>query len=118
MLFIDFAGFIFNVKIVFYIFLSSECLLSPSFCPESYSTAQDVLNATQDRLAPRVRQILTGVAANTAESGTGRKRESEDGDMEGRGGEEGLEESAVKVNPGLRGVSQKLLEKVYIYIYI
>ena len=96
----------------------------PSSCLESYSTAQDVLNATQARLAPRVQQILTGVAANTSESGTGRNREGEDGDMEGKG-EEGLEEPgkcAVEVNPALRGVSQKLLEKVhvltYVYIYI
>ena len=61
-----------------------------------------------------MQQILTGVAANTSESGTGRNREGEDGDMAGKG-EEGVEEPgkcAVEANPALRGVSQKLLEKV------
>ena len=68
---------------------------------ECYTTAQDVLNAAQERLAPRVRQVLEGVAANTE----GEKSEEPTGQKAGS-------TTTAEVNPALRGVSQKLLEKV------
>ena len=70
---------------------------------ERYTTAQDVLNAAQERLAPRVRQVLEGVAAN-AEGG-----KSEEAVSQEAGGS-----TTAEVNPALRGVSQKLLEKVHV----
>ena len=74
------------------------CLFPPAEC---YTTAQDVLNAAQERLAPRVRQVLEGVAANTE----GLKSEEPTGQKAGS-------TTTAEVNPALRGVSQKLLEKV------
>ena len=75
---------------------------------ESYTTARDVLNVTQDRLAPRVQQALESVAANSegaaAGAEQGRKERGKDGERQGAQGQ---------INPALRGVSQKLLEKVY-----
>ena len=65
---------------------------------ESYTTAQDVLNATQARLAPRVQRALEGVAR----SSVGAEPARNDGGVS----------VAPSGNPALRGVSQKLLEKV------
>ena len=71
---------------------------------ESYTTARDVLNVTQDRLAPRVQQALESVAANSEGAEQGRKERGKDGERQGAQGQ---------INPALRGVSQKLLEKVH-----
>ena len=78
------------------------CLL----LPESYTTAQDVLNATQDRLAPRVQRALEGVAGASEAARAERVREERRGERD------------TQLNPALRGVSQKLLEKVYVCVCV
>ena len=65
---------------------------------ESYTTAQDVLNAAQGRLGPRVQRILEGVASSSERNGAEPVREV--------GG------VSAPLDPALRGISQKLLQKV------
>ena len=71
---------------------------------ETYTTAQDVLNAAQGRLAPRIQQVLEGVA----------------GSSERKGAESVKEVGGVSapLDPALRGISQKLLEKVWGTLFI
>ena len=65
---------------------------------ECYTTAQDVLNATQGRLTPRVQRALEGVATTSERKGAEPVKEV--------GG------VSAPLDPALRGISQKLLEKV------
>lgn len=67
-------------------------------------TAQDVLNKAQGRMAPRVQRALEGVAGTSEAVREEKVREE-------RGGE-----TVTQLNPALRGISQKLLEKVHTYI--
>ena len=72
---------------------------------ETYTTAKDVLNVAQDRLAERVQAAL-------ASAGGGGESSGEAGDSgEGEKLLKRKEESGV-TNPELRGVSTTLLEKV------
>ena len=77
---------------------------------EGYTTARDVLSVAHERLAPRVQRALEGVAASSEAAraaGGGREGRESRGGGEGGGGS-----SSQTMNPALRGVSQKLLEKV------
>ena len=76
---------------------------------ESYNTARDVLNVTRERLTQRVQRALENAAGNS-EGGAGEGvGETEEG---GGGGGRGGSSTTPEVNSALRGVSQKLLEKV------
>ena len=76
---------------------------------ESYNTARDVLNVTRERLTQRVQRALENAAGNS-EGGAGEGAgETEEG---GGGGGRGGSSTTPEVNSALRGVSQKLLEKV------
>ena len=68
---------------------------------ESYTTARDVLNVAHERLAPRVRRALEGVAGTSEGTGT-----------EGTQAEKAEGNSSAQINPALRGISLKLLEKI------
>ena len=74
---------------------------------ETYSTAKDVLNVTQDRLAERVKAALASVGESSEAGDSGEARERERVVKR--------EESHV-TNRELKGVSTALLEKVH-YLY-
>ena len=88
---------------------------------ETYTTAKDVLNVAQDRLAERVQAAL----ASASDGAVGRSEAGDPG--EAREGERRVEGVAVAkreegrgvTNPELRGVSTALLEKVkYLYVNV
>lgn len=64
---------------------------------ETYTTARDVLIATQSRMTPRVQQALASVA---------RERESNEETRKDRGS------TKTELDPSLRGIPEALLEKV------
>ena len=87
---------------------------------ETYTTAKDVLNVAQDRLAERVQAAL----ASASDGGVGRSEAGDPGEArEGERRVQGVavvkrEEGSGATNPELRGVSTALLEKVnYLCVY-
>lgn len=68
---------------------------------ESYTTARDVLNVAQEWLAPRVQQALESVAGSSEGRTAERAKEERGGSV-----------TDAQINPALRGVSMKLLEKI------
>ena len=73
---------------------------------ETYTTAKDVLNVAQDRLAKRVQAALASAGGGESSSEAGDSGEAREGERVVK-----REESHV-TNPELRGVSTALLEKV------
>ena len=102
---------------------STEPLFPLHTLTESYNTARDVLNVTRERLTQRVQRALESAAENS-EGGVG---EGAGGETEEGGGGRVGSSTTPEVNSALRGVSQKLLEKVtcvipilcmYMYIHV